>query len=159
MSKKKNYVLVAVVILILLLCILIFYPYPFFGPFENPPASSGGNCGPEYRFKVDTKIESADEFIQFLKGHQYEGNLTADYEPTIEKLIPSHASFVTPSNSPIDLDSLKENVTVDTSKAIFSNEKIYTLNIQNDWSKYWPFRLTVKMSETGHISIRHCAGI
>jgi len=163
MSKKlKIFVITGVTIVALVVGIMIIYPYPFFGPFENPPIGAGGNCGPEYRFKVDTKIQSVSEFIQFLKNHQYEGNLTSDYEPTINELIPSNTSYniQTKLTSPIDLDELEANVTIMESNAIFSNEKIYTLVIGNqDFSDNWPWRLTIRMSETGYISIKHCAGV
>ena len=163
MSKKlKIFVISGIIIVALVICIMIIYPYPFFGPFENPPTGTGGNCGPEYRFKVDTKIQSASEFIQFLKAHQYEGNLTSDYEPTINELIPSNTSYniQTKLSSPIYLDVLEANVTIMESNAIFSNEKIYTLVIENqDFGDNWPWRLTIRMSETGCISIKHCAGV
>jgi hypothetical protein len=161
-NKVKTAVLIILILFGIIAGIMVVYPYPFFGPFENSPAEAGGNCGPEYRFNVDTKTESADEFIQFLKDHQYEGNLTSNYKPTLNELIPNR----TPLNSqtllysPIDLDALKANVTITTSGAIFSNEKIYTLVIKNqDFSDNWPWSLTIKMSENGHISIQHCAGI
>lgn len=123
--------------------IMTIYPYPFFGPFEYPPKSAGGNCDQEYRFKFDTKINSVDEFIQFLKDHQYEGNLVRGYIPTKENLIPSHATYIIGPNSPpgpqnesmippINLDELKDNVTIERSKAIFSNEKIYCLIISGE---------------------------
>lgn len=160
-KKLQKLVIIIVAITVLIGLIFIVYPYPFFGPFESPPESVGGNCDQEYRFKFDTKITSAEDFIQFLKDHQYQGNLTGDYKPTMDDLIPSHASFIPEEqdNTPINLEALKTNVTIGTSKAIFSNEKIYTLNIHNDFEKYWPWSITVKMSETGHISIRYCAGI
>jgi hypothetical protein len=141
---------------------MIIYPYPFFGPFENPPTGAGENCGSEYRFKVDTKIQSVDEFIQFLRDHQYEGNLTSDYEPTINELIPDHTSqnIQTGLSSPINLDELEANVTIMESNAIFSNEKIYTLVIENqNFGDNWTWRLTIRMSETCYISIKHCAGV
>ena len=162
MSKKfKIFVIAGVIIVALIVGIMIIYPYPFFGPFENPPTGTGGNCGPEYRFKVDTKIQSVDEFIQFLKYRQYEGNLTSDYEPTINEIIPDHTSLniQTGLSSPINLDELEANVTITESNAIFSNEKIYTLAIENqNFDENWPWRLTIKMSETGYISIKYCAG-
>ncbi|MBE3128310.1 MAG: hypothetical protein IMZ43_03565 [Thermoplasmata archaeon] len=163
MSKKlKIFVITGVIIFVLVIGMMIVYPYPFFGPFENPPTGAGGNCGLEYRFKVDTKIQSVSEFIQFLKDHQYEGNLTSDYEPTINKLIPDHTSPNTQTklSSPIDLVVLEANATITKSNAIFSNEKIYTLVIENqDFGDNWPWRLTIRMSETGYISIKHCAGV
>jgi len=163
MSKKlKIFVTTGLIIVALVIGIMIVYPFPFFGPFENPPTGAGGNCGPEYRFKADTKIQSVSEFTQFLKDHQYEGNLTSDYEPTINGLIPDHTSYniQTKLSSPIDLDALKANVTIMESNAIFSNEKIYTLIIENqDFNDNWPWRLTIRMSETGYISIKHCAGV
>jgi len=40
------------------------------------------------------------------------------------------------------------------------NEKIYTLVIENqDFGDNWPWCLTIRMSETGCISIKHCAGV
>jgi hypothetical protein len=163
MLKKVKVAVVTILILIVITVgIMVVYPYPFFGPFENSPVGAVGNCGPEYRFTANTKIESVDEFIQFLINHQYEGNLTSDYKPTINKLIPDHTplNIQTHLNSLIDLDALKVNVTITASAAIFSDEKIYTLKINNqDFSDNWPWSLTIKMSENGHISIQHCAGI
>jgi hypothetical protein len=162
MSKKlKIFVITGLIIVALVIGIIILYPYPFFGPFENPPTGIGGNCGPEYRFKADTKIQSVSEFIQFLKDHQYEGNLTSGYEPTINRLIPDHTSYniQTKLSSPIDLDALEANVTIMESNAIFSNEIIYTLIVENqDFNDNWPWSLTIRMSETGYISIKHCSG-
>jgi len=163
MSKKfKIFVIAGVIIFVLIVGIMMIYPYPFFGPFENPPTGTGGNCGPEYRFKFDTKIQSVDEFIQFLKDHQYVGNLTSDYEPTINELIPNHTSLdiQTGSSSPINLDELEANVTIMESNAIFSDENIYTLVIENqNFGENWPWRLIIKMSEAGYISIKQCAGV
>jgi len=162
MNKLQKSIIITFAIIVTIVIIIVLYPYPFFGPFENPPSGSGGNCSQEYRFKVDTKIESSDEFIQFLKDHQYEGNLTSEYEPTINELIPDHTSLniQTGLSSPINLDELEANVTITESNAIFSNEKIYTLQIENqNFGDNWPWRLTIRMSETGHISIKHCAGV
>ena len=163
MDKKIRTLLIAILIgIAVLVGIMVLYPYPFFGPFENLPEGSSGNCGPEYRFKVDTKIDSTEAFLQFLKNHQYSGNLTSTYEPTISKLIPNRTSFDTKTqlSSPINLDLFRSEVTVSISKAIFSNEKIYTLVIKNqDFSDNWPWSLTIKMSENGYISIRYCAGV
>jgi hypothetical protein len=141
--------------------IITIYPYPFFGPFEKPPSGIGGNCDLEYRFKADTKIESADEFIQFLKNHQYNGNLS-NYKPTILELLPNRTSLniQTHLNSQINLDLLKGNVIITTSKALFSNEKIFILEIKNqDFNDSYPWSLTIKMSENGYISLQYCAGI
>jgi hypothetical protein len=163
MSKKlKIFVSTGIIIVCLVIGIMMIYPYPFFGPFENPPTGTGGDCGPEYRFKVDAKIQSVSEFIQFLKAHQYKGNLTSNYEPTINELIPNNTPYnsQTKMSSPIDIDALEDNVTIMESNAIFSNEKIYTLVIENqNFGDNWPWRLTIRMSETGYISIKYCAGV
>jgi hypothetical protein len=170
-QKGEKVVIMGIVILIILVSILTFYPYPFFGPFEYPPESIGGNCDKEYRFKFETSINSIDTFIQFLKEHQYNGSLDDSYSPSTNQLIPSHATFVIghngSSNPPnqssiplINLDTLKTNVTVENSKAIFSNERIYILMITNkNFNDNWHWVLFVKMSETGHVSVRFCAGI
>ncbi len=154
MMKKYLLILTALVIVGFLIYVSGLFPYRLFGPFENPPLSVQPNCDQEHRFKFDETIKSENEFIQFLKNHQFEGNLIK-YEPTKDKLIPDYIS-----QNPIDLDKLKANVNVETSKAIFSNEKIYSLKIGNqDFNGGWPWMIDIKVSETGHVSIRHCAGI
>jgi hypothetical protein len=170
-QKGKKIVIMGIVILIILVSIMAFYPYPFFGPFEYPPETIGDNCDKEYRFKFETSINSVDSFIQFLKEHQYNGSLVGGYSPSTNQLIPSHAAFVIGHNGssnppnrssipPINLDTLKANVIVENSKAIFSNERIYTLKITNEiFNDDWPWMLLVKISETGYVSVRFCAGI
>lgn len=42
-------------------------------PFESIPLPAQPNCDKEYRFKFDVTINSGNEFILFLKTHQFEG--------------------------------------------------------------------------------------
>jgi hypothetical protein len=91
-----------------------------------------------------------DDFIKFLKNYQFEGEIqdiesAQEIENKIDRL---------------DLANLKEKIDVKKSRAIFSNEKIYSLRINNeDFNDNWPWMINIKVSETGHVSIRHCAGI
>jgi len=125
-------------------------------PFENLPQPAQPNCDPEYRFKFDGTINSKDDFILFLKTHQFQGDLL-NYKPTEDRLIPSN----TYNQNQIDLDKLKTNVEiykVENSK--LSNKKIYILRIRNqDFNENWPWMITVIMSDKAYVSIRCCAGI
>ena len=154
MIKKYLAILTLILILALLVCMIPILSYKLFGPFEKPPVGKGGNCDQEHRFRYDTTIKSEDEFIQFLKLRQLEGDLP-NFESTKDGLIPTNYG-----KKIIDLNKLKANVETEKSKAIFSNEKIYILRIKNqDFNETWPWMITIKCSESGHVSIRYCAGI
>ena len=124
-------------------------------PFESLPQPTQPNCDSEYRFKFDVTINSKDEFILFLKTHQFEGDLL-NYKSTEDRLIPSNTN-----QNQIDLDKLKTNVEiykVENSK--LSNKKIYILRIRNqDFNENWPWMITIIMSDKGYVSIKSCAGI
>jgi hypothetical protein len=148
--NKYLMILIAIVVVGVLIYITGLFPYKLFGPFENPPMGAQPNCGGEYRFQVNISISSVDDFIKFLKNYQFEGEIqdiesAQEIENKIDRL---------------DLANLKEKIDVKKSRAIFSNEKIYSLRINNeDFNDNWPWMINIKVSETGHVSIRHCAGI
>ena len=126
-------------------------------PFENPPYKSMPNCDAEYRFKFEVAINSIDEFIAFLKNHQFKGALV-DYKPVENKLIPSHTAS---ENLEINLDKLKTKVkVVDIPSSSLLNKRIYTLYINNgDFKTGWHWQIAIKMSDKGYVSVYYCAGI
>jgi hypothetical protein len=122
-------------------------------PFDEAPTSSSPNCDAEQRFKFDGNINSQNEFITLLKKYQYEGEMK---RPTKEGLIPSEVL-----EQKIRLDKFTSKVTIETSKSDCSNEKFFSLIISDkDFSESgWPWQIVIKISETGYISIKQCAGI
>jgi hypothetical protein len=120
-----------------------------------------------YRLKYSIVIHSADEFIQFLKTHQFEGDGVAK-TPTKDKLFPSHAMWWSGSSEDvdkfkIDLDKFKSKVEVSTD----GGTKYYKLDLQpDDFSNSardildaTAFSLTIVMSDKGDVTIRHHMGI
>ncbi len=164
-KKLHKLLIILIVLLVVISLVFIFYPYPFFGPFTSPPSNQMPNCSREYRFNYDTKIDNKYDFISFLKEHQFNGSLYSNNWPTRLNLVPNsfpidHINNNGSVNNHIDIDKLEEYINVENSNAIFSNEKIYSLGIQNSYfNDTCPLMISIKMSETGYVSILYCAGV
>ena len=165
-NKNLKFLIVILVFVIVLLGIIFnFYPYPFFGPFTSPPSDRVPNCSREYRFKYNKEINNKEDFISFLEKHQYNGTLYHNYEPNYSNLIPDKIQKkMIADNQTLDnhikVDEFIDYVSIETSNALFSDEKIYTLSISNNYfNDSWPWFLQIKMSEKGHVSIKYCAGV
>lgn len=134
---------------------------------ENRPNES------VFRLKYSIAIHSVDEFIQFLKTHQFEGDGVAR-TPTKDEFFPSHAmwwgilpedlnEFKKLDKFKIDLDRFKSKVKVSTD----DNITHYTLELQpddfpdmaRDTLYANAFGFAVMMSDKGDVVIRHHMGI
>ncbi|MCK9614639.1 MAG: hypothetical protein M0R48_03940 [Candidatus Omnitrophica bacterium] len=132
-------------------------------PFEVKPESNRPNCDKEYRFKYGVKINSADEFIGFLKAHQSERDLY-DFQPTQEFLLPRYtleAKKNKDTENSINLDNLEAKVeTIDLQHSKLSNKKIFILRVWfKDFKENYPWQILIKASDNGYFSVKFCAGI
>lgn len=132
-------------------------------PFEVSPEGNMPNCDKEYRFKYETKINSIDEFITFLKAHQSEEELSDHFKPTQEFLVPHYTldSMNAGKKNVINLDNLKAKVeTIDLQHSKLSNKKVIILTIWfRDFGENYPWQILIKASDNGYVSVKFCAGI
>ncbi|MFH1891015.1 MAG: hypothetical protein ABIJ91_05660 [Candidatus Kuenenbacteria bacterium] len=145
MIKKNLIIIFIIVILSAIISIILIYKDNLFGPFVDSPLPPE-NCG-EYKFKVDQTINSKDSFINFLKNYQFEREVDRELSVKIENYLRA-----------IDSDELRININEESSRAIFSNKKIYSLTIADKVNRY-SYWTRIQISESGYISIRSCAGI
>ncbi len=153
--KRKSLIIVIVALAAVLMLASFVLQIFFWGPFGEPPFQGGMNCGPEQRFRFSVNIGSADDFVDFLKDHQVEVFFT-DSAITEDGLIPLRGL----DGKIVNMESLKEKITVETSKAILSCERIYSIDFGwTDFNESYPWNVWIRASETGHVSVRVCAGI
>lgn len=162
---KKNTAILSV-----LLCFITTGTYALDDPFDSPPVNIIRNCSWEYRFNYTENIRTPEAFIEFLKKHQ--GGNKYFNVPTKGRLIPMYVEHDPSSvaNTKVDMDKLK--ITVDLDKLI---KRVEILDIQNSlrkntkiyrlsfgWGIYsghpYAWRIMIRMSDNGDLSIRYCAG-
>jgi hypothetical protein len=128
-------------------------------PFEGLPKKNTPNCDKEYRFKYDIEIKTADEFINFLKGHQ--DGFMDSYKPARDKLIPMFTYDSIGKKIKVDLEKVRQYVKVlEVEKSMLSNTRIYNLDITyKDYDKEcWPWKIMIQMSDKGCVSVIYCVG-
>jgi hypothetical protein len=161
----KKSTLILIIILLALYCMM-----PVFAekrlriiddPFDKASVSAGPDCQAEFRYNYATAINNSDEFIDFLITHQ------SDVEAKVfvvreEELLPGY-SYTSVSKDPrkrIKLDRFRQKVQVYKIKSSKQyNKKIYELVVDNqEFDEVWPWRILVRGSDKGNISIIYCAG-
>ncbi len=155
MEKNQKTLIGILIVGVAVLLVATLFQHQLFDPFGEPPTVAGGNCSKEYRFTTSTKFESSNDFLEFLKSKQSNDKLY-NFEPTENKLVPA----LTNNDNATNLDDFEGKITVENSKGIFTNEKIYSVWLGNgDFNENYPWRIKIKASSGGQISWNHCAGI
>jgi hypothetical protein len=124
-------------------------------PFGAPPRGAAFNCGPEYRYKFEEKIQSAREFVEFLKRHG--GELSDAYGNNWVQLdnfkeIKAGMDRAEIEKAPVDWEKVLAAVVVEKVKG----RDIFRLD-------YEPYvcmgqQFTLKMTKDGHVSMYGCCG-
>lgn len=152
-------------------CLITIELYASDDPFDTPPAGVVPNCSQEYRFRYNCNIRSSEAFIGFLKKHQ-EGEKYPDV-PTEDTLIPmylKHDPFLAPSKNvltdkpkiKIEIDKVKTKVKIlEINNSSRANNKIY--EVAFGWGDFpgsgpYAWRIIIRMSDRGDVSVRYCAG-
>lgn len=107
-------------------------------PFGAPPKGVSPNCGPEERYKYEVRINSKEDFVQFIKVHE------------ISRWVNLDNYRVTPD---VDIDWGKVLGAVTTEK--ISGRIIYVLEFI---PRLCGQKFTLKMTEVGDISLYGCCG-
>ena len=152
-------------------CLVSIELYAFDDPFDTPPEDVVRNCSQEYRFRYNENIRTPEAFIEFLKKHQ--GGEKYPDAPTEDTLIPMYLERDTlfapnknvvtdKSKIKVKLDKLKTKVKIlEINNSSRTNNKIYELAF--GWGDYpgsgpYAWRIIIRMSDRGDVSVRYCAG-
>jgi len=146
MNKKLFYV----IFIVLIIAVIGFGYYILrysLDPFGAPPKGTSPNCGPEDRYKFDVKINSKEDFVNFLKTNEINQWVRLDNFRNLEKGM---------NYTKLNLPEVNWNkVLSDVKTGNTGFKTIYLL-------KYNPFTcsgFTLKMTSEGHISVYGCCGI
>lgn len=140
-------------------------------PFDHEVKTNQMNSS-ETVFTYETEVNSAEEFIRFLKKHQNSGTLLPDYDaleqysyPQKDYLLPRyifHNSKFHPEIM-LDLEKYRDCIEVrDITHSKLGNSKIFILDISRfDFKEQvnmesWHIR--IRMSNQGHLSYRFSMG-
>jgi len=152
-------------------CLVTVKLYAFDDPFDTPPADVARNCSREYRFRYNEIIRSPEAFIEFLKKHQ--GGKEFPDVPTKDTLIPmylKHDPFLAlnktvvtdKSKIRIEIDKVKTKVNIsEIRNSARGNSRIYELAF--GWGNFpgsgpYAWRIIIRMSDRGDVSVRYCTG-
>jgi len=152
-------------------CLISIELYAFDDPFDTPPKDVMPNCSQEYRYRYNESIHSSEAFIAFLKKHQ--GGEKYPDAPLGDTLIPmylEHDPLFAPNKNvvtnkskiKVELDKVKTKVKIlEINNSSRTNNRIYELAF--GWGDYpgsgpYAWRIIVRMSDRGDVSVRYCAG-
>ena len=119
-------------------------------PFGTPQLGTSPNCGPETRSKLDTTLNSTNDFVSLLKSRQEDINAKLGYswKYNWDRMI----SFKNPDAS-INWADIEKNI----KKENINGKTVYSLRFNVENCSFHQFH-TLKVTSTGDLSLYGCCG-
>ncbi len=151
MKAKK--LLTIVGILVLVVIVINESRFLIWGPFGVPEQPSRPNCG-ETRYNFNTKIDSKDDFLIFIKTFENRSINIYEGMPDEDRAREHIAQFIMHfSRTPEFVSDVK----ISTSSSLFFKQKLYSITYENMGGPC--SGMTLEIGENGYTSLKGCCGI